>query len=131
MAELLASWNDGEAKRSIEAFVAGAATKGEGFVEPADRIAVFDNDGTLWIEQPLPVQLDFIFRALTQAAQRDSSLAQKEPYKVILAKDQSFFEAVGEQHPDAIRALEEALARSWLGPRPRSSRRKSPRTCGR
>ncbi len=53
----------------------GAVTQGEGFIEPADRIAVFDNDGTLWIEQPLPVQLDFIFRALAEAAQKDTSLA--------------------------------------------------------
>ena len=118
MAEQLASWNDGDAKRSIERFVSDAVTAGDGFVEPSDRIAVFDNDGTLWIEQPLPVQLDFIFRALASAAQNDASLAEQEPYKAILAKDQSFFQAVGEQQPDAIRALEEALAGTWLGKTP-------------
>lgn len=118
MTEHLASWNDGEARRSILAFVEGATTSGDSFIEPADRVATFDNDGTLWIEQPLPVQLDFIFRALAQAAQSDSSLAQKDPYKAILEKDQHFFAAVGQQQPDAIRALEEALARTWLGATP-------------
>jgi phosphoglycolate phosphatase-like HAD superfamily hydrolase len=114
----LASWNDRAARRSILGFVERAANPGHGFIEPADRIAVFDNDGTLWVEQPLPVQLDFIFRALAQAVQADSSLADKEPYQAILHKDRDFFAAVGRQEPDAIRALEEALARTWLGATP-------------
>lgn len=118
MAEPLASWNDGEAKRSILHFVSSSVAAGDGFIDPADRIAVFDNDGTLWIEQPLPVQLDFIFRALASAAQDDESLATQEPYKAILAMDRSFFEAVGEQQPDAVRSLEEALARTWRGTTP-------------
>lgn len=118
VADHLESWRDGDARRSIEGFVQGAATQGDGFIEPADRIAVFDNDGTLWVEQPLPVQLDFIFRALTQAAQAESSLAEKDPYKAILAQDPDFFAAVSQQQPDAIRALEEALARTWLGKTP-------------
>ena len=50
----LASWNDGAAKDAISGFITAAATPGDGFIEPADRIAVFDNDGTMWIEQPLP-----------------------------------------------------------------------------
>ena len=118
MTDQLASWNDGEARRSIEAFVQAAVTPGDGFVEPADRIAVFDNDGTLWIEQPLPVQLDFIFRAFAQAATSDPSLADKEPYKAILNQDKDFFVAVSQQQPDAIRALETALASTWLGTTP-------------
>lgn len=118
MTDHLRSWNDGEARRSVEAFVRRAVEPGDGLIEPADRIAVFDNDGTLWIEQPLPVQLDFIFRALAKAAQTDPALATQEPYKAILARDAQFFAAVGEQQPDAIRALEEALARTWLGKTP-------------
>jgi phosphoglycolate phosphatase-like HAD superfamily hydrolase len=116
--DLLPNWNAGNAKDSTERFISGAATPGEGFIDPVDRIAVFDNDGTLWVEQPLPVQLDFIFRALAQAAQRDPSLATKEPYKAILSQDPSYFAAVSEQQPDAIRSLEEALARTWHGSRP-------------
>ncbi|MEV6106424.1 HAD family hydrolase [Streptomyces sp. NPDC051940] len=79
---------------------------------------MFDNDGTLWVEQPLPVQLDFIFRALAAAGRQDSSLAEKQPYKAILEQDHDFFAAVGQQHPDAIMALEEALARNWHGATP-------------
>lgn len=116
--DLLPSWNDGHAKRAILKFVTNATTPGDTFIKPADRIAVFDNDGTLWIEQPLPVQLDFIFRALGEAAQKDSTLAEQQPYKAILTRDRSFFEAVGEQQPDAVRALEQGLARTWQGTTP-------------
>jgi phosphoglycolate phosphatase-like HAD superfamily hydrolase len=114
----LASWNEGEARNAILAFVEGASTPGDGYIDPADRIAVFDNDGTMWIEQPLPVQLDFIFRSLAQAANEDGSLADKQPYKAILTQDQDFFRSVNQQQPDAIRALEEALAQTWLGDTP-------------
>ena len=57
----LPSWNDGPVKRSIVAFVAAATTPGDpGFIPPAERVAVFDNDGTLWTEQPMYVQSAFI-----------------------------------------------------------------------
>lgn len=114
----LKSWTEGHAKSSIEAFLATASTPGDGFIELADRIAVFDNDGTLWIEQPLPVQLDFIFRSLAGAASKDPTLAGTEPYRAILSHDNAFFAAVGQQQPDAILALEQALARTWLGRTP-------------
>jgi len=118
MSDLLPSWNDREAKRAILQFVTNVTTPGDAFIKPADRIAVFDNDGTLWAEQPLPVQFDFIFRALADAAQRDVTLAEQQPYKAVLTQDQSFFEAVGKQQPDAIMALEQALVRTWLGTTP-------------
>jgi hypothetical protein len=119
MSDLLQSWNDGEAKRTILQFVTNATTPGGAFIEPADRIAVFDNDGTLWAEQPMPVQLDFIIRALTESAQRDATLMEQQPYKAILTHDRSFFEAVVvEQQPDAVMALEQALARTWLDKTP-------------
>src|SRR6478609_6326503 len=79
--DVLPSWVDGKAKRAITDFVTGATTPGDDFIEPGDRIATFDNDGTLWIEQPVPIQLDFIFRALAQAAQHDPDLAGQDPYK--------------------------------------------------
>ena len=51
----LPSWNDGPVKRAIVEFVEGSATDGSpGFVAPADRVAAFDNDGTLWVEHPMP-----------------------------------------------------------------------------
>ena len=57
----LAAWHDGAAKQAILDFVARVTTQGHpDFVPPADRIAVFDNDGTLWAEQPVPVQFCFV-----------------------------------------------------------------------
>ena len=88
--DALPSWIDGPAKSAVVGFVTGATTPGEAFIEPADRIAVFDNDGTLWIEQPVPIQLDFIFRALAHAAQNDPDLAGQDPYKAILSGDKEF-----------------------------------------
>ncbi|MBS1675834.1 MAG: haloacid dehalogenase-like hydrolase [Actinobacteria bacterium] len=118
MDEALPSWNEGSARQAVLDFVNRSSTPGDGYLEPAERVATFDNDGTLWIEQPLPVQLDFIFRALAAAARSDSSLAETQPYKAILEQDHDFFAAVGQQKPEAMMALEEALARTWHGARP-------------
>ena len=54
----LVSWNEGKAKDAILDFVKRATTAGPDFVAPADRIATFDNDGTLWVEQPLSPQFE-------------------------------------------------------------------------
>jgi phosphoglycolate phosphatase-like HAD superfamily hydrolase len=118
MNEQLPSWNDGAAKQAILEFVERTTTPGDDFLEATERIAAFDNDGTLWVEQPLPVQLDFILRSLAAAAQRDASLAGQQPYKAILEQDQEFFAAVSQQQPEAIKALEVALARNWHGTPP-------------
>lgn len=65
----LPSWRDGAARRAILDFVRRVATPGQpDFVESADRIAVFDNDGTLWVEQPLPVQAFFVVDRIRQLA---------------------------------------------------------------
>ncbi len=64
------------------------------------------------------MQLDFIFRALAAAAQSDASLAARQPYKAILEQDHDFFAAVSRHQPEAIMALEEALARNWHGTLP-------------
>ena len=57
---LLALWNDTPTRRAIVDFVQAVSTEGSpGFVAPAERVAVFDNDGTLWSEKPVPIQLDF------------------------------------------------------------------------
>jgi hypothetical protein len=57
---LLALWNDTSTRRVIVDFVQAVSTEGSpGFVVPAERVAVFDNDGTLWSEKPIPIQLDY------------------------------------------------------------------------
>ena len=66
----LASWNDGPAKQAILKFVAEVTSEGAAFVEPAERIAVFDNDGTLWSEQPIYFQLAFALDQVKAMASR-------------------------------------------------------------
>jgi phosphoglycolate phosphatase-like HAD superfamily hydrolase len=114
----LASWNDGPAKRAITDFVASATTPGPGFVPAADRIATFDNDGTLWVEQPLPPQFDFVFRHWGEEVKRDPSLAEQQPYKGVITRDPVFFQAVATQDPEAVGALLKAFSRSWKGTTP-------------
>ncbi len=61
-ADSLASWNDGPAKTAILEFVAAVTDEnGKDYVAPAERIATFDNDGTLWVEYPMYTQVLFIF----------------------------------------------------------------------
>ena len=67
----LPSWNDGASKQTIVRFVQSVSTAGRStFVEPAERIAVFDNDGTLWSEQPMYFQLAFALDRVRQLAPR-------------------------------------------------------------
>jgi hypothetical protein len=59
---MLDTWKDGSAKSAIVDFVGRVTSEGPHFVAAADRIAVFDNDGTLWCEKPAYIQLDFLVR---------------------------------------------------------------------
>ena len=84
----LPSWNDGDTKKGIIDYVT-AATKegGSGFVPVNDRIAVFDNDGTLWSEQPLYFQLFYAFDKIREMAPQHPEWKTKEPYNSVLAGD--------------------------------------------
>ena len=116
--KVLASWKDGPAKRAILDFVHAATTPGSAFVEAGDRIATFDNDGTLWVEQPLPPQFDFVFRAWEKEVQADPQLAARQPYKALIERDQTFFEGLATQEPQTVSTLVEAFTRSWAGTTP-------------
>jgi phosphoglycolate phosphatase-like HAD superfamily hydrolase len=87
----LDSWNDGPTKSAIIDFVTRVSTDGADYVEPEARIAVFDNDGTLWVEKPAYVQLDFLVRRLAQQAAADASLRDKQPYAAAASGDLSWF----------------------------------------
>jgi phosphoserine phosphatase len=115
---VLASWNEGPAKAAILDFLRRTTTQGADFVAVADRVAAFDNDGTLWVEQPLPPQFDFVFRKWAEEVQADPSMADQQPYKAIIEKDPAFFQGVATQDPPVIEALLEAFARSWAGTTP-------------
>jgi phosphoserine phosphatase len=115
----LTSWKDGPAKQAILDFVTASTTEdGPDFVAPADRIASFDNDGTLWVEQPLPPQFDFVFRRWAEEVKADPSLAEQQPYKGLLEKDMSFLEGVATQEPEVVGTLLGAFAHTWAGTTP-------------
>jgi phosphoserine phosphatase len=87
-ADPLPSWNDGKARQSIIEFVEKVTRDGSpDFVSPAERIATFDNDGTLWCEQPLPVQLYFALDRVKALAPQHSEWQTKEPFASILKGD--------------------------------------------
>jgi len=84
----LASWKETPTKRTIIEFVAAVTDKdSSSFVPPEERIAVFDNDGTLWCEKPMYIQLDYILRKLAAWAQRDPELRSQQPWKAAWEKD--------------------------------------------
>lgn len=85
---VLPSWNDTAARQRIVEFVKTATTEGgEGYVTPTDRIAVFDNDGTLWTEQPFYIQLGFMLDRVKTLAHQHPEWKTKEPFKSILEGD--------------------------------------------
>ena len=84
----LPSWNDGPAKQSIIAFVEKVTKPGSpDFVPVPERIATFDNDGTLWCEQPLPVQLYFVLDRVKALAPQHPEWKTKEPFASLLKGD--------------------------------------------
>jgi len=94
----LPSWNDGETKQSIIEFVAEVTTPGSpGFVPPAERIATFDNDGTLWAEQPMYFQLRFALDRVKAVAPQHPEWKDKEPFSSLLEGDVKRALAGGEQ----------------------------------
>jgi phosphoglycolate phosphatase-like HAD superfamily hydrolase len=83
----LASWNDGSAKSAIVDFVDRVVRD----VAPPERVAVFDNDGTLWCEKPAYIQLDFLVRRIAEQVAADPALAAEQPYTAAAAGDLGWF----------------------------------------
>jgi phosphoserine phosphatase len=89
----LSSWRDGPPKRAILDFVAESES-----VPVEERVAVFDNDGTLWCEKPMPIQLDFILRRFVEMAKADPALLERQPWKAAAERDYGWFGAVMKEH---------------------------------
>lgn len=88
MTPMLPSWNEGPAKAAILDFVSEVTTAGgPSFVPPAERIAVFDNDGTLWAEYPMFTQVYFSHQQLHRLVRDQPELAEKPAYKAMLEGD--------------------------------------------
>jgi phosphoserine phosphatase len=97
LAQTLASWNDGAARKNIESFVAAVTTPGPDFVPPPQRIAVFDNDGTLWTEQPLYTEFFFSIAQAAKMVKADPSLAEQPAFKAALSGDPKAIGALSER----------------------------------
>ncbi len=96
---LLASWADTSTRRAITEFVEQVTTIGSAaFVPEPDRIAVFDNDGTLWSEKPIPIQLDFTLYRMAEQAAAAPSLADQQPYKAAVEKDYAWLGSAMVKH---------------------------------
>jgi hypothetical protein len=96
--DLLPSWNDGSAKQSILDFVAAVTREGsQDFVPEPLRIATFDNDGTLWIEQPMYVQLAFALDRVEALAPQHPSWKTTQPFKAALEGDMKTLARLGER----------------------------------
>jgi hypothetical protein len=93
----LPSWNDGTAKKAIASFVVKVTKEGgPDYVPIPERIAVFDNDGTLWSEQPMYVQMVFALDRLKGLAPRHPEWKEKQPFKAALEGDMKTLFSSGE-----------------------------------
>ncbi len=122
--EPLPSWNEGASKKAIVDYVAKVTDKGSrDYVLPKDRIAVFDNDGTLWCEQPLYFQFVFALDRVKAMAPAHPEWKDKEPFKSAIAGDAKGLMASGEKGLIEIMAVThtgmtteefEAVVKEWL-----------------
>jgi phosphoglycolate phosphatase-like HAD superfamily hydrolase len=95
----LPSWNEAGARRAIVEFVeAVTGADRESYLPPEERVAVFDNDGTLWCEKPMPIELGFILQRLAAMADQDSALRDRQPWKAAHAKDYQWLGDVITKH---------------------------------
>lgn len=120
----LSGWRAGAARDAILGFVQRVSTPGHAdFVPPADRIAVFDNDGTLWVEQPLPVQALFVLDRIRELAPARPEWREQQPFKAALEGDAQAVMALGmegltrlvmETHAGMSTDAFAALVRDWI-----------------
>ena len=123
-ADALPSWNDGKARQAIVDFVKRVTTKGgKDFVPPAERIAVFDNDGTLWAEQPMYFQLAFALDRVKALAPQHPEWKDQEPFASLLKGDLKAALAGGEHaileiilatHANMTTEAFEKVVREWI-----------------
>ena len=124
MSELLPSWRSGKARDAILEFVeAVTAQGGADFVPPPERIAVFDNDGTLWCEQPVQVQVAFAQARITQLADADPTLKDRQPFRAFLEHDLATIHTLGKEgvfevafaaHSGVTIETFDKLSKAWL-----------------
>jgi len=120
----LASWNDGPAKQAIISFVSKTTDKSSAsYVAPPDRIAAFDQDGTLWVEHPLYTQAMFALARLHELATQHPEWKTRAPFKAVLAGDREAMAKFSESDWETIVAVThtgmgteefEELVKAWI-----------------
>jgi phosphoglycolate phosphatase-like HAD superfamily hydrolase len=120
MTDTLASWGDGAAKSVICDFVARVTTTGgESFVPPAARIATFDNDGTLWLEKPMYIQLQHGLRAIGNLVAAHPELRERQPFKAVGEHDMAWFGKVQADYaagdPSGVITLASGITQAFDG----------------
>ncbi|MET1018885.1 MAG: HAD family hydrolase [Microterricola sp.] len=98
MTEVLPSWAETASRARIIDFVARVSGAGPDAVPVDERVAVFDNDGTLWTEKPMPTQLHYIVQQWAAAAAADPTLAERQPYKAAAGGDFAWLGAAVDKH---------------------------------
>ncbi|MFD1565855.1 HAD family hydrolase [Haloarchaeobius amylolyticus] len=122
--EPLPSWNDGQTRQAILSFVEEVTTPDSpGFVPPAERIATFDNDGTLWVERPVYAQLAFTVDRIQELAPENPEWEDEQPYQAALENDLETLAAMSQQemvellaatHAGMTTAEFEEIVTDWL-----------------
>jgi phosphoserine phosphatase len=104
----LPSWRDGSTKTAILEFVRSVSTPGDTFAPPSERVATFDNDGTLWCEKPLYIQADFLFRRWKQMVDENPAKRDEQPWKAVVEGDQAWLAGLQDRLPELIKGVTEA-----------------------
>jgi hypothetical protein len=120
----LPSWNEGQPKKSIQDFVSAVTKEGSpDFVPVSERVATFDNDGTLWCEQPMYVQLAFALDRVKALSGKHPEWEQKQPFKAVLDNDLASLAKAGQKglvelvmatHAGMTTAEFEKIASDWI-----------------
>lgn len=98
MSDALPSWSDRPARTAILDFVSKVSDKDSPeYVPPAERIATFDNDGTLWCEQPVQVQLFFLMDRVKHLAEKYPDIKERQPFKALLTHDMTTLHSLGKR----------------------------------
>jgi hypothetical protein len=120
MSDALRSWNDTPTRGAIVEFVERVTTEGGAdYVPPPERVAVFDNDGTLWCEKPMPIELGFILHRLAEMCEADSSLREHQPWKAAHERDYAWLGEVITKHYHGddtdVKVLMGSILRAFAG----------------
>jgi phosphoglycolate phosphatase-like HAD superfamily hydrolase len=106
--QFLPSWSEGATKAAILGFVESVTEPGDSFVSREQRVATFDNDGTLWCEKPLYVQADFLVRRWKAMVEADPAKAKEQPFKAVVESDRAWLANLLDHVPELVKGATEA-----------------------